>query len=209
MLRCLDVLKRIETYSPWNALLSYLNGEWTVRTRWVNTECTLGEWLVNRIWWVLMNDESVQRINRAQTRQQSEQQMHGHWYVNALWWQEDQFFWIAQELSSHCIYMYNVYSERMVSAWWIHDKWERRMFQGLYYISSCTIAQVGDSYSLCICKMNHLWSHCIDFPLFFLFFSVKHTSASLCLNEVGTRFHLIDHVDKWSFQNSMLTVKSF
>lgn len=134
MLRCLDVLKRIETYSPWNALLSYLNGEWTVRTRWVNTECTLGEWLVNRIWWVLMNDESVQRINRAQTRQQSEQQMHGHWYVNALWWQEDQFFWIAQELSSHCIYMYNVYSERMVSAWWIHDKWERRMFQGLYYI---------------------------------------------------------------------------
>lgn len=123
MLRCLDVLKRIETYSPWNALLSYLNGEWTVRTRWVNTECTLGEWLVNRIWWVLMNDESVQRINRAQTRQQSEQQMHGHWYVNALWWQEDQFFWIAQELSSHCIYMYNVYSERMVSAWWAHDEY--------------------------------------------------------------------------------------
>lgn len=117
MLRCLDVLKRIETYSPWNAQLSYLNGEWTVRTRWVNTECTLGEWLVNRIWWVLMKDESVQRINRAQTRQQSEQQMHCHWYVNALWWQEDQFFWIAQELSSHCIYMYNVYSERMMNTW--------------------------------------------------------------------------------------------
>lgn len=57
----------------------------------------------------------------------------------------------------------------IVSAWWIHDKWERRMFQRLYYISTCTIAQVGDSYSLCICKMNHLRSHCMIFLRFFFF----------------------------------------
>lgn len=72
--------------------------------------------------------------------------------------------------------------------------------------STCTIAHVGDRYHalLCIFKVHHLWSHCMIFRIYF--FSVKHTSASLCLNEVGISIQLIDHVDMWSFQNSMLTI---
>ena len=76
-------------YSPWNVLLSHLNGERTLSERWTNAERTQSERcvnaernLVNDMWTV--NGERTQNANGAQTRALSKRWTQGERKMNDL-----------------------------------------------------------------------------------------------------------------------------
>ena len=78
-----------EHYSPWNVLLSHLNGERTLSERWTNAERTQSERcvnaernLVNDMWTV--NGERTQNASGAQTRALSERWTQGERKMNDL-----------------------------------------------------------------------------------------------------------------------------
>ena len=70
----------LQVYSPWNVLLSHLNGERTMKEGWTNAERTQSERCVNAERWANAERE------RSATRALSEQWTHCERKMNDLFW---------------------------------------------------------------------------------------------------------------------------
>ena len=84
------------SYSPWNVLLSHLNGERTVSERWVNGERTLNERWANAEWtmserWTQVGERYVNAERWANAERERSANASAMWTVNARWAIDERF----------------------------------------------------------------------------------------------------------------------
>ena len=108
------------SYSPWNVLLSHLNGERTMSKGWVNDERTLNERWANAEWtmserWTQVGERYVNAERWANAERKRSANASAMWTVNARWTHNERFIrkvsgiFIALYLTSLVgIYMYEL-----------------------------------------------------------------------------------------------------